>query len=157
MNKNIVLVAFTLFPLFSELATADCGETSSPNEGPPGSYQQSCRNFVTHGSTIYAICDGCGDHLTSLKIDGNACQSIANDHGALVASCISQKTVNTSFTSSEECAWSLSPGFQGGDPNNDDATLFINCGRKRVMMSVESILNSCKEVRNDHGTILCIH
>ena len=53
---------------------------------PPGSYQQSCRDFRMQGGTLTAVCrraNGRGDHLTALNV-AHCVGDIGNNNGQLV-------------------------------------------------------------------------
>jgi hypothetical protein len=53
---------------------------------PPGSYQQSCRDFRMQGGTLTAVCrraNGRGDHLTALDVT-HCVGDIGNNNGQLV-------------------------------------------------------------------------
>jgi len=53
---------------------------------PPGSYQQSCRDFRMQGGTLTAVCrraNGRGDHLTALNVT-HCVGDIGNNNGQLV-------------------------------------------------------------------------
>jgi len=52
---------------------------------PPGSYQQSCRDFRMQGGTLTAVCrraNGRGDQLTALNVT-HCVGDIGNDNGML--------------------------------------------------------------------------
>ena len=53
---------------------------------PPGSYQESCRDFRMQGGTLTAVCrraNGRGDHLTALNV-AHCVGDIGNNNGQLV-------------------------------------------------------------------------
>jgi len=71
--------------LFGALALAGLSSAAFAQAPPPGSYQQSCRNFRMQGGTLTAVCrsaNGRGEQLTSLGV-AHCVGDIGNNNGQL--------------------------------------------------------------------------
>jgi CVNH domain len=72
--------------LFGAAALAGFSVTAYAQGLPPGSYQQSCRDFRMQGGTLTAVCrraNGRGDQLTALNVT-HCTGDIGNNNGQLV-------------------------------------------------------------------------
>lgn len=72
--------------LFGAFALGSLGLSAYGQGLPPGSYQQSCREFRMQGSTLTAVCrrsHGRGEQLTALNVT-HCVGDIGNNNGQLV-------------------------------------------------------------------------
>ena len=72
--------------LFGAVALAGLAVAAYAQGLPPGSYQQSCRDFRMQGGTLTAVCrraNGRGDRLTALNVT-HCVGDIGNNNGQLV-------------------------------------------------------------------------
>ena len=72
--------------LFGAAALAGLAVAANAQGLPPGSYQQSCRDFRMQGGTLTAVCrraNGRGDQLTALNVT-HCVGDIGNNNGQLV-------------------------------------------------------------------------
>ena len=72
--------------LFAAVALAGLAIAAYAQGLPPGSYQQSCRDFRMQGGTLTAVCrraNGRGDQLTALNVT-HCVGDIGNNNGQLV-------------------------------------------------------------------------
>jgi CVNH domain len=75
-----------VFGLFGAAALAGLAFAAHAQGLPPGSYQQSCRDFRMQGGTLTAVChraNGRGDQLTALSVT-HCVGDIGNNNGQLV-------------------------------------------------------------------------
>ena len=72
--------------LFGAAALAGLAFAAYAQGLPPGSYQQSCRDFRMQGGTLTAVCrraNGHGDQLTALNVT-HCVGDIGNNNGQLI-------------------------------------------------------------------------
>src|SRR5712692_6269392 len=73
---------------FGALALAGFSISAYAQALPPGSYQQSCRDFRMQGSTLTALCrraNGRGEQITALNV-AHCAGDIGNNNGQLQCS-----------------------------------------------------------------------
>lgn len=140
---------FTLI-LFTSNALADCGKSLSGNQGPSGSYQDTCSTSIEIDGVIYALCDGCGHtfSMINLKDVENTCATfdISNDDGKLRQECRSDRYIDTSFVDSSSCEWEMTSSGQ----------LSIGCGKGQASFDLSTLTQSCPNgISNDSGEVVC--
>jgi CVNH domain-containing protein len=76
----------SLFGLLGAVVVAGLGFVANAQGLPPGSYQQSCRDFRMNGSTLTAVCrraHGRGEQATALNV-AHCVGDIGNNNGQLL-------------------------------------------------------------------------
>ena len=170
----------TIFGMFI-LATVLClSVTSSAQQAPGGSYQQSCRDIGVRGSTLYAECQdtGGGWRQTELRDYRNCGSEIQNINGNLQCSPGGNDNRRDGNRGDDHRA----DGDRRGDHHDGDRrddrdrvprgsyvqtcqnivvsgnTLQASCQKKNSSWRQTSLRNysQCRDISNNNGKLRCI-